>query len=368
MLAPLQKQELEKIKNKIIQIQDVSQELKANEEFMLEVIRLYPSAIAHADPALKNKKSFVLAAIEINGWAYVYALDKWKDDENVTCFAVRKASRFLFYASDRLKADENFKINALKINSWYPWIRLNKVIKNNFFEGLSDTFAIMYGNYGIFDKMDGKEFDPNRLKHGLIDITLIPQLSNFLINYGVPSKPCSANPFRYALDKEKLNEATLLRNISSFIGFGLQFLRFAMAAAATVMVLPIVALVHVLKFPYTYYYQRSLLQLEGVIYNAENQKPISQKTTLAEFISTTNSSLNDLCGYKSSNITSYSSKNTDIERYEGAKGLNPHLFFKPSNKATPSQIRAKAIVSSLEIDEKYDPNDSRSSAIGRSFY
>ena len=368
MLNKFQKQELEKIKNKIMQIEDASQESKANEEFMLEAIRLSAFAMAHADPELQNKKSFVLAAIEINCLAYIHALDKWKDDESVTRFTVRKDPYLLFYASKRLKTDEDFRTNALKINSWYPWIRLNKVIKNNFFEGLSDTFEIMYGDYGILEKLDGAELDPNKLKHGLIDITLIPQLSNFLINYGAPTKPCSNNPFRYVVDKERLNEATLLRNISSAIGFGLQFLRFAMAAATTVMVLPIVAFVHVLKFPYAYYYQSSLLQLEGVIYNAGNNKPISKKTTLAEFISTTNSSLNDLCGYKSSDITSYSSKNTEVETSGAAKSSNPHLFFKPLNSATPSQIRAKAIASSLEIDEKYDPNNPRSQALGRSFY
>ena len=48
-----------------------------------------------------------------------------------------------------------------------------------------------------------------------------------------------------------------------------------MAVAATVMVFPIVALVHILKFPLIYYYQHKLLQLEGVIYNATTQEPIS---------------------------------------------------------------------------------------------
>lgn len=368
MLDEFQKRELEKVKNDPTLIQDASEKLKANEEFMLEVIRFSASAMTHAAPELQNKKSFVLAAIALKGRAYCYALDKWKDDESVTRFAVRKDPVFLFSASERLKADEDFKTNALKINSWYPWIRLNKFIKNNFFEGLGDTFAIMYGNYGILEKMDGKEFDPNILKHGLIDIILIPQLSNFLINYGAPTKPCDGNPFRYAADNERRKDATILRNISLAIGFGLQFLRFAMAAAATVMVIPIVASVHILKFPYTYYYQRSLLQLEGVIYNAKNNNPVSQKTTLAVFVSRTKSSLNDLCGYKSSDITSYSYENTEVETYGSAYSSNPQLFFKPLNDKKPSQVRAQEIATALEIDEKFDPHNSRSMAIGRSFY
>ncbi|WP_131793972.1 DUF4116 domain-containing protein [Fluoribacter gormanii] len=368
MLDGFQQQELEKIKNDPMLIKDAPKALKANEEFMLEVIRLSAFAMAHAAPELQNKKSFVLAAIALNARAYISTLDKWRDNERVTRCAVRKDPVFLFAASERLKADEDFKINALKINSWYPWIRFNKFIKNNFFEGLGDTFAIMYGNYGILEKMDGKEFDPNILKYGFTDITLIPQLSNFLINYGAPTKPCYGNPFRYAVDNERRKDATILRNISLAIGFGLQFLRFAMAAAATILVIPIVALVHILKSPYTYYYQRSLLQLEGVIYDAKNNNPVSQKTTLAAFISRTKSSLNDLCGYKSVDITSYSYENTTGEPYGSAYSSSPHLFFKPSNSKKPSQVRAKEIATALEIDEKYDPNNSRSIAIGRSFY
>ncbi|WP_392536881.1 hypothetical protein [Legionella sp. 227] len=256
----------------------------------------------------------------------------------------------------------------MKINSWYPWIKLNKVIKNNFFEGISDTFAIMYGDYGILKKIYGRELDPNQLKHGLIDITLLPQLSNVLINYGLPSRQRSDNPFIYIRDEERWNDSIILRNISCCIGFGLQFLRFAMAAAATLMVLPLVALVHVLKFPFTYSYQRSLLQLEGVIYDTESKNPVSGNTTLAEFIATTNSTLNDLSGYKSSDITSYSSENSQVDRYGSLRSTHPQLFFKPLASNTPSHLRAKEIAAALEIDEHFDPNNPQSTAIGRSFY
>ncbi|HHF7349533.1 TPA: DUF4116 domain-containing protein [Legionella feeleii] len=368
MLETFQKDELEKVRQDVGYLAQVSEDLKTHEEFMLEAIKISSLAMRYAAPQLKDKEGFVLAAIEIDCDAYMYISDRLKDSERVTSAAIRKKPSLYFYASERLQADEDYKNNTLKINSWYPWIKLHKVLKNNFWEGLKDTFSIMYGDYGILKKINGAELDPNQLKYGLVDITLIPQLSNFLINYGMPGKPLSSNPFRYARDEERWNDAVVLRSISACIGFGLQFLRFAMAAAATLMVLPIVALVHTLKFPLAYYYQHQLFQLEGVIYNATTQQPISgEPTTLAEFAVITGSSLSDLCGYKSSDLTSYSSGNS-TSSYYGARSTNPNLFFRPSVSNKSAQIKAQQLVTALEINEKYDPNDSSSEAIGRSFW
>ncbi|MCW8400848.1 DUF4116 domain-containing protein [Legionella sp. PATHC038] len=368
MLSKFEEQELEKIKHNIALLKDIPEELKANEAFMLEAVKISSFAMDYAAPTLKNKESFVLKAILINCNSYIYISDNLKDRENITSLAIRKEPKLYFYASSRLKADEYFKNTALKINSWYPWIKLNKLIKNNFIEGISDTFAIIYGDYGILKKIYGRELDPNQLKHGLIDITLIPQLSGVLINYGLPSMQRSENPFIYIRDEERWNDSIILRNISCCVGFGLQFLRFALAAAATLMVLPLVALVHVLKFPFTYSYQHSLLQLEGIIYDTESKKPVSGNTTLAEFIATTNSTLNDLSGYKSSDITSYSSENSQVDTYGSLRSTSPQLFFRPLDSNRSSHLRAKEIAAALEIDENYDPNNSQSAAIGRSFY
>ncbi|STX44233.1 Uncharacterised protein [Legionella donaldsonii] len=369
MLDAFQKSELEKIRQNTGYLAQLSGNLIAHEEFMLEAIKISALAMHYADPQLQDKEGFVLAAIEIDCDAYRYISDRLKDSERVTFAAIRKKPSLYFYSSERLQADEDYKNNTLKINSWYPWIKLHKVLKNNFWEGLQDAFSIMYGDYGILKKINGNELDPNQLKHGLVDITLIPQLSNVLINYGMPGKPLSTNPFKYARDEERWNDAALLRSISACIGFGLQFLRLAMAAAATLMVLPVVALVHILKYPLAYYYQHQLLQLEGVIYNATTQQPISNgPSTLGEFAAITDSSLGDLCGYKSSDLTSYSSGNSTFSYYGGLRGTQPNLFFRPSASNNPAQIKAQQLVTALEINEEYDPNDSRSEAIGRSFW
>lgn len=367
MLTELQLAELERIKEKFELLASTPPENLIHEEFMLAAIRINPLAMLHADLKLRDNDSFVLAALAINCDVYAYISDSLKDKEEVTAVAIRKDPRFYFGASERLKTDENYKNKTLKTNSWYPLIRLNKVLKNNFSEGMHDTFSIMLGDYGITTKMIGGELDPNQLKHGFVDITFVPQLANFLINYGLPSKPMSSNPFKFVKDQERANDKRTLRNISTSLGFGLELVRYGMASLATLIVLPVVAFVHILKYPYMSYYESSMLQLEGVIYDAHTMQPIPETTTLAEFVSRTDSSLSDLSGYRSSDITSYSSKNSEVSTYGSLHSTNPNLFFRPLNSDKPAQIRAQQLVTAFEINEKYDPNDSTSAATGRTF-
>ncbi|WP_298627896.1 hypothetical protein [uncultured Legionella sp.] len=127
-------------------------------------------------------------------------------------------------------------------------------------------------------------------------------------------------------------------------------------------------MVHILKSPFIYYYQHQLLQLEGVIYNRNTGEPVSDATTtLEEFASLTDSSLADLAGF-GDDITSYSSKNSEVTRYGSLHSTDPRFFFRPSGGNTPAQIRAQRLVTELEIDEKYSPNDPTSVATGRSFW
>ena len=368
MLNALQRAELEKIKQNFEDIVNTPPELMANEEFMLEAIRISSFAMHYATPELQDKESFVLQALAINCDAYRHISPRLKDKEEVTAVAIRKDHRLYFDASERLKTDENYKNRTLKTNSWYPLIRLNKVLKNNFSEGVQDTFSLMFGDYGITTKIDGGELDPNRLKHGFVDITFIPQLANFCINYGMPSQQMSNNPFRYVTDEEKWAEKRTLRYISTSLGFSLEFVRFGMASLATLAVLPVITVVHILKYPYISYYKSSMLHLEGIIYNAHTKQAVSKTTTLAEFVSKTDSSLSDLAGYGASDITSYSSKNSEVSTYGALRSTNPHFFFKPSNGNTPAQIRAQQLVTAFEINEKYDPNDATSAATGRTFW
>ncbi|KTC91214.1 DUF4116 domain-containing protein [Fluoribacter dumoffii] len=368
MLNKYQIQELEKIVANPQLLKDVPEDLRTNREFLLLAIKRNSFVTAHVVPELLNDEDFALTAVLYNPNAYAFLPAKFKDNENITIMAVRQSPPLYFYASERLQADEDFKIKCLKTNSWYPLIKLNKVIKNNFYEGVKDTFKIMYGDYGIIEKLDGNVPHPNQLKHGLVDITMIPQLANFLLNYGLPHKTKIDNPFKYVKDDEKWKDAVILRTISCFLGLGLQCVRLGMAVAATAISLPIVALVHILKFPFVYYYERKLLKLEGEIFT-ENNTPVSEKTTLADFVAMTHSSLTDLCGYHGSDttLTSYSAENTKESRYGSLRSSSPQLFFKPAPIDTPSQLEAEELMTALDINEKYNPNDAGAVAKGRSF-
>lgn len=355
MLNSFKLNELEKIKLNLDSLENMSDELKADAEFMLEAVKHHPYVLRYAAPELTDNKQFILDAIRINSESFKFASAKLQDDEEVVFAASQQESNLFNWASERLKANDDFKIHATKQTSWYPWINSTTIIKNNFFEGIKSTFAIMYGNDGILKKLDGQEVDPNALKYGLINITFIPQVSNFLINYGYPSKPAQSNPFRYVRDEERRNNLTLIRHFAGIIGLGLQVLRYAMAALATIMVLPLVALVHVCKFPYAYYQQRKLAHLEGHIYHSEDRtNPISEQTTLEKFVARTNSSLNDLHGSsdpKNRDITSYSKENTSEFRYGSLVSRSSILFFRPLDSNTPAHKRAQEALAELEINK-----------------
>ncbi|WP_298627898.1 DUF4116 domain-containing protein [uncultured Legionella sp.] len=236
MLNEFEKNELEKVQQEVRYMEQVPEHLKANKEFMLEAIKISWCTMYFAAPELKDNEEFVLTAIAIDPDVYMHISDRLKDNEKITSLAIKESHVLYFHASDRLKYDGKFKNNTLKTNSWYPWIKLNKVLKNNFWEGLGDTFSIMHGDYALLKKWNGNEVDPNQLKYGLVDITFIPQLSNTLLNYGMPCTPSVDNPFKYVGLR---HNTSILEDISKYLGLGLQFLRFTMAATATIMVLPL---------------------------------------------------------------------------------------------------------------------------------
>lgn len=350
----------------------ISPDLAEDSEFILAAVKISVNMWVHVSPKLKSNKPFMLLAIEQDSHAFRWASDDLRDDDDVAFAAVKKDSHLLFIVSDRLKQDGSFKDRATKLNSWFPIIRAKKLIKNNVFEGISDTFAIMYGDYGILTKLDGGELSSNRLKYGVVDLTLIPQISNVLINYGQPGVFSTDNPFKYVRDQNRWNDKPLLRYTAMVIGYGLQIVRLGMALLATAFVLPLVVLVHALKFPYVYYQQSKLFALEGEICRVSDLKPISGITTFGDFATQTGSSLNDFCAATFQNaqdteITSTSRKNSKEFRYGALKSSDSLLFFRPVNTETPAQKDRLQVLNGLEINNKFDGNDFEDIAIGRSF-
>lgn len=363
---------LKKIQENPNKVPVLSKELTEDGEFILEATKLSANVWSQASAKLKLNKPFMLLAIEQESSAFIYgASEELRDDDDVALAACKKDSALFFYVSDRLKT-ESFKDKATKSNSWYPLIKFNKVIKNNLAEGVLDTFALMYGNYGITTKLDGGELSSNRLKYGLVDITLIPQLSNALINYGLPNKLSTSNPFRYLRDDSRWDDNPGLRRAAYLIGMGLQVLRFGMAFLATLVVFPLVAVVHALKFPYAYYQQTRIFALQGEICRVSDKKPVSGLTTLGDFVEQTDSNLNDLCAAnfyqaQENDLTTTSSENTEIFRYGSLSSSEALLFFRPVKNNTSSQKKALELVSQLDVNEDYDFNDFEDISIGRSF-
>lgn len=351
----------------------ISPELAEDPEFILAAVKVSVNMWSQVSPKLRSNKPFILLAIEQNSNAFLYgASDKLRDDDDVAYAAVRKDRSLLFNVSDRLKQDESFKDRATKLNSWFPIIRVKKLLKNNLYEGIADTFAIMYGDYGIVTKLDGGELSSNRLKYGVVDLTLIPQISNALINYGQPGVFSTSNPFRFVRDKSRWDDKPWLRFPAMVIGYVLQAIRLGMALLATALVLPIVAFVHAIKFPYAYHQQSKLYALQGEICSVSDLQPISGITTFADFAKQTNSSLNDFCvatfrDAQETEIMTTSRKNIDEYSYGSLRSSSALLFFRPVNTETPAQKSRLQALRNLEINTKFDVNDFEDLAVGRSF-
>ncbi|MFJ1270132.1 DUF4116 domain-containing protein [Legionella lytica] len=359
---------LEELKNNTDNVPQFTQELSDDAEFLLEALNITVNVLPQVSRRLRENKEFMLLAIEKKSYAFVYASEELQDDEEVVLAALKKDSSLIFHASDRLKADESFMIKATKRNSWFPIIKFSKLLKNNLLEGISDTFAIMYGDYCIATRLDGGEISFNRLKYGLVDMTLIPLISNAFINYGYPAK---LRTFRYMRDEENFDDKRILRNMVGAIGIGLQAIRWALAFLATVIAIPFVVLVHAFKLPYVYYQQSKLFALEGELYREGAAMPV-KTATFGDFAKQTNSSLNDFClgSYHATHkkdITSLSLKNTDSERYGPWVSTRSLLFFRPTNEHSTTQKAALQVVKDLEINEPYNINNFEEIAIGRTF-
>lgn len=366
---------LDTLKSNVRCIQEMPAELLSNEEFMLEAAKIHPSVLSYASEELKNNKPFFINLLsqlqpcQMNSMThpFLYASAALQDDEDVVLLATQHNELWFRHASLRLRTNVEFRNKAFKNNSWYPFITFNKILKNTLWEGIEDAFKMMMGNYGLIERLNGAAFHPNGFKYGLVDVTLIPKLSYFLIQYGLAGKLNEDNAFRYVRDNERWNDKPTLRWASFTIGVALQFVRLILAAMTTVLVIPLIVLVHMAKYPYVYLQDQALQKLEGDIYKAGYDEPTQANTTLKEFMTQTHSSLNDL--YASNDrITSTSADNTTTDRYGRLVSQHSILFFKPSTQNTSIvQTAALATASQLGIDEQYDPNDFYSNTAGRGY-
>lgn len=380
---------LNKLKISDLDLNTIKEELESvsnKSEFMLQAYEVRPEVIAYVGKQLLKDKNFALVLLNrITNFSpksnhyYFHPfpyLDKClRDDEELVTMAVHQDVMLLHYASGRLKSDELFKAKLLKSNSYFPIIRFSKVLKNTLLEGVSDTFQILLGNHGLATKLTGREFHPNELKYGVLDILLFPLLAKQLFAFGLPIKPLGYDEdvcaYRYSKDRDKAHLYQPLRHVATAIAFGLSCIRLGAAALATLLLVPVIMTVHILKYPYVAYQQYRLLQMEGLLhkgYRDTNPTPI----TLKDYLDRTGSTLSDLYGTNRKElgclVTSSSKKNTEEERYGNLISRNPKLFFQPSNVSSKHQEQAHKAASNLEVMLPYNPNDFYSNPTLRTFY
>lgn len=95
------------------ELEDADDELKADHEFVLKVVRVFGSALQYADDVLKADREIVLAAVHQAPWALEYANNELKSDREIVLAAVKMDGDALEFADDDLKADQELVLAAV---------------------------------------------------------------------------------------------------------------------------------------------------------------------------------------------------------------------------------------------------------------
>ncbi|MCH2025529.1 MAG: DUF4116 domain-containing protein [Verrucomicrobiales bacterium] len=110
-------------------LEHVSEELKANKDFMISLVSQNSFVLKDVSDALQNDKDVVIAAIKNNGAVLEYASDELKADKDVVMTAVSNPNITdtfgnlgcaLEHASDELKADKEIVMAALTNDGGTP--------------------------------------------------------------------------------------------------------------------------------------------------------------------------------------------------------------------------------------------------------
>ena len=97
-------------------LQFVDEDLKKNEDFLIEIIRHSPAAIQIVDESLKKDKDFLLKAIAANPQILLFLSEKQSNDPALIYFAVKLNPLTIEYAGDKLKNNAEFMLAILRLN------------------------------------------------------------------------------------------------------------------------------------------------------------------------------------------------------------------------------------------------------------
>lgn len=92
----------------------LNDDLKADREFILEMVKLRGFAFINIREDLKNDREIILAALSNSGAIIEYLSPEFQDDEEIVISALKKSGYFIRYASDRLKSNKDIVLLAIK--------------------------------------------------------------------------------------------------------------------------------------------------------------------------------------------------------------------------------------------------------------
>jgi hypothetical protein len=97
---------------------DVPNELKADGEFMLAIVKHSEFAVDYASEVLREDREFMLATVRQNGWALSHMSEEFTGDREIVMAAVRQNGMLLSGATVEMRADREIVWTALvQINS-----------------------------------------------------------------------------------------------------------------------------------------------------------------------------------------------------------------------------------------------------------
>lgn len=110
---------IEQIKNRELKYYNIDEEYRANREFNLELLKVYPYAFEMVLDKFKSDKEVVLAVVgqEYCGQELKYASHELQSDKEIVLTALKNHEWAFEYAGDDLKSDREFVLAAIKINA-----------------------------------------------------------------------------------------------------------------------------------------------------------------------------------------------------------------------------------------------------------
>ena len=209
----------------------ISDRLKNDKKFILNIILINPYILKHVNSEMKNNYDIVLAAVTCNigyGEILLFASDKLKDNYDIVLAAVNHSGGELQYASDKLKDNYNIVLAAVN-NNGNALLFASNNLRNNYDIVLAAVnncdHALEFASYNMRDNYDivlaavkhsGKElyYVSDRLKDNYdIVLAAVNQCGRKLYhasvrlkdNYDIVLAACNTNPIaiQYASDRLK---------------------------------------------------------------------------------------------------------------------------------------------------------------------